>query len=54
MDTYLSPPRHPSRAKVFQQTRHPVLRFVWTGLISVAAVVACVIIASMIVAMIRR
>lgn len=34
--------------KVFQKTQNPVLRYVWTGLISVAAVIAWLAIATMI------
>ena len=40
--------------KVFQKTQNPVLRYVWTGLISVAAIVAYVVCATMIYALIHR
>jgi hypothetical protein len=39
--------------KVFRATKHPVLRYVWTGLISVAAVVAYFILAIVILSAIR-
>ena len=32
--------------KIFQKIQHPVLRYVWTGLISVAAVMAWLVIAT--------
>jgi hypothetical protein len=35
--------------KVFQRTKHPVLRYVWTGLISLSAVVLYCVIATVIV-----
>jgi hypothetical protein len=35
--------------QVFRRTQHPVIRYVWTGLISGAAVVTYVIVASLVV-----
>jgi H+/Cl- antiporter ClcA len=40
--------------KVFQKTSHPVLRYVWTGLISLAAVLAYVIVVVILFAVIHR
>jgi hypothetical protein len=39
---------------VFLKTQHPVLRYVWTGMISAAAVVAYLILASIFVALFRK
>jgi hypothetical protein len=33
---------------VFQKTKHPVLRYVWTGLISAASVIAYIVIVTVI------
>jgi hypothetical protein len=40
--------------KVFQKTEHPVLRYVWTGLISAAAVVAYIIFASVFISLFKK
>ncbi|HUE36283.1 MAG TPA: hypothetical protein VMO20_02740 [Candidatus Acidoferrum sp.] len=40
--------------KVFQKTNNPVLRYVWTGLISLAAVVTYVVCATIIYMLIHR
>lgn len=40
--------------KVFKKTQNPVLRYVWTGLISVAAVATYVACVTMIYALIHR
>lgn len=39
--------------KVFEVTKNPVLRYLWTGLISLAAVVAYVIVAGLVVGLIK-
>ena len=39
---------------VFKKTCHPVLRYLWTGLISAAAVVAYVILAAVFISMFRK
>jgi len=39
---------------VFAKTQHPVLRYVWTGLISVGAVVLYLILAAVLLTLIRR
>jgi len=39
--------------QVFRKTENPVLKYVWTGLISLAAVVAYVVIASVVISLIR-
>jgi hypothetical protein len=39
---------------VFTKTQHPVLRYVWTGLISAAAVVAYFILAMVFVSLVKR
>ncbi len=40
--------------KVFQKIQNPVLRYVWTGLISLAAVITYVVCATMIYVLIHR
>ena len=40
--------------KVFLATEHPVLRYVWTGLISVAAVLIWLVLATLIVSLIHK
>ena len=40
--------------KVFRATRHPILRYVWTGLISIAAVAAYFALATAFLSFIRR
>jgi len=40
--------------KVFQKTQHPVLRYVWTGLISVAAVFAYLAVATAFILLLRK
>ena len=40
--------------KVFQKTQNPVLRYVWTGLISLAAVITYVVCATMLYVLIHR
>ena len=42
-----------SQEQVFRKTQHPVLRYVWTGLISAAAVVTWIILASVLITLIR-
>jgi hypothetical protein len=39
---------------VFKKTGHPVLRYLWTGLISAAAFVAYVILASIFISMFKK
>ena len=39
---------------VFSKTQHPVLRYVWTGLISAAAVIVYLILATLIMSLIKR
>ena len=40
--------------KVFQKTKHPVLRYVWTGLISASAVVSYVLLAAVFMSFFKR
>ena len=40
--------------KVFQKTEHPVLRYVWTGLISAAAVVAYIVLAAVFMSLFKK
>ena len=40
--------------KVFAKTEHPVLRYVWTGLISVASVVVWLILAAIFFSLIHK
>ncbi len=40
--------------KVFQKTEHPVLRYVWTGLISAAAVVAYFVLAAVFMPLFKK
>jgi hypothetical protein len=39
---------------VFQKTKHPVLRYVWTGLISAASVIVWLVLVSVIVSLIHK
>ena len=39
---------------VFRKTEHPVLRYVWTGLISAAAVVAYMILAAIFISLFKK
>jgi hypothetical protein len=39
--------------QVFRKTQNPVLRYVWTGLISAAAVVTWIILASVLISLIK-
>jgi len=40
--------------QVFRKTAHPVLRYVWTGLISAASVLAYVILAAVFISLFRK
>ena len=40
--------------KVFQKTESVVLRYLWTGLISAAAVIAYIVLAAVFVSLVRR
>ncbi|MHB8519567.1 MAG: hypothetical protein ACYDH9_02305 [Limisphaerales bacterium] len=40
--------------KVFQKTKHPVLRYVWTGFISAAAIVVYAIVAGYLLSLLRK
>ncbi len=40
--------------KVFQATKHPVLRYLWTGLISIAAIVTYLVLAAIFVSIFHK
>ena len=40
--------------QVFRKTEHPVLRYVWTGLISAAAAVAYIVLATVLISLFKK
>ncbi len=40
--------------KVFQKTKHPILRYVWTGLISASSVVVAILLAAVFMSFFKK
>ncbi len=40
--------------KIFHRTKHPLLRYLWTGLISIAAIIAYLIIATIFLSIFQK